>query len=238
MKKDKARGSISIEVVLILVPFMLCFMTVLNLARFVEAEVIVHHAITQTAKEISTYSYVMTKTGITEKMISTNRESSEFRTDVDNTVNSLMELGSAIGSLGSSAEASVMIDTISKDIDTLKSTSAKYISDPKSIATGVFAAVKAEGRQEAMKNIAGQLTMGSIQNVLNLITDDPDSYLENIGIVGGMDGLDFSQTKWLSATEGKGEIKVVVTFTMKNNISPMFDFGEHKFCQCASTLLW
>lgn len=238
MKTDRTKGSVSIEVVLILVPFMLCFMTVLNLARFVEAEVIIHHAITQTAKEISTYSYVMTKTGISEKMVETNGKSKKFLTDVDNTVTSLTELGSTIGDLGNSDDISAQIDTISKDIGTIKDTASSYLNDPKSIATGIFAAIKSAGRQTAMTNIAGQLAKGSIQNVLNLVTDDPDSYLENIGIVGGMDGLDFSKTEWLSEEEGKGGIKVVVIYSMKNTVFPMFDFGEHEFCLCASTLLW
>ena len=70
------------------------------------------------------------------------------------------------------------------------------------------------------------------------ITDDVDTYLENVGIVDGLDGLDFSQSKWMSVTEGKGDVKIVVTYTMKNNLFPQFDFGQYKFRQCVFTLMW
>lgn len=210
MKGKDTRGSLSVEMVLILVPFMLCFMTMLNLARFVQAEVIIHHAIVQTAKEISTYSYVMTKTGISARMVQTNGKSDKFLTDIDKTSSSMMELGSAISSLG---DTGALVDNM----------------------VSVF---KSNVSQNVLSNAAGTLSKSSVQKVLKMTMDDPDSYLENIGIVDGMDGLDFSQSKWLSATGGKGEIEIVVTFTMKNNLFPMFDFGEHKYCLCASTLLW
>ncbi|MBS6722579.1 MAG: hypothetical protein KH268_06230 [Clostridiales bacterium] len=210
MKEGNTKGSLSVEMVLILVPFMLCFMTMLNLARFVQAEVIIHHAIVQTAKEISTYSYVLTKTGISSRMVETNGKSEKFLTDINKTSSSMMELGSAISTLG---DTGALVDNM----------------------VSVF---KSNVSQSAMSGAAAALSKSSVQKTLELTMDDPDSYLENIGIVDGVDGLDFSQSKWLSATEGKGEIEIVVTFTMKNNLFPMFDFGEHEYCLCASTLLW
>lgn len=230
MKKDASCGSLSVEVVLILVPFMFCFMTLLNISRIVQAEVIIHHAITQSAKEISTYSYVLTKTGIAEKMIETNGKSAKFRSDVDNTISKLTELGSTIGDIGSTSDINNHISTIEKDINSIQNTTSNYIDDPRSIATGVFAAVKSAGREYAMKGIAGKLAKGSIEKQLSLINDDPDSYLQNIGVVDGIEGLDFSETHYMDSIKGKGEIKVIVTFTMKNNVFPMFDFGEHEIC--------
>ena len=42
---------------LFLIPFIMAFCTLINAARFVQAEMLIHHAVTQTGKQISTYSY-------------------------------------------------------------------------------------------------------------------------------------------------------------------------------------
>ena len=84
----------------------------------------------------------------------------------------------------------------------------------------------------------GELSRASIKNSIGKVNDDVDTYLTNLGIVDGLSGLDFSQTKWISVGEGKGDVQIVVTYTMKNNIFPQFDFGEYEVRQCASTLMW
>ena len=53
-----SRGSLTVEALLFLIPFMMAFFTLINAARFVQAEMLIHHAITQTAKQISAYGYV------------------------------------------------------------------------------------------------------------------------------------------------------------------------------------
>ena len=78
-ENEKNRGSLTVETALFLLPFMCAYLILINTARFVEAEVIVHHAITQTAKQISTYSYVLTKTKIVDKIQNTKKKSSKFQ---------------------------------------------------------------------------------------------------------------------------------------------------------------
>ena len=58
--KKKEKGSLTVEAVLFLIPFLCAFLTLINMARFVQTEMLIHHAITQAAKEISVYSYVLT----------------------------------------------------------------------------------------------------------------------------------------------------------------------------------
>ena len=89
-----------------------------------------------------------------------------------------------------------------------------------------------------MTYVAGELSRASIKNSIGKVNDDVDTYLTNLGIVDGLSGLDFSQAKWISVGEGKGDVQIVVTYTMKNNIFPQFDFGEYEVRQCASTLMW
>lgn len=207
-KQDNSRGSLTVEALLFLIPFIMAFCTIINAARYVQAEVIIHHALTQTAKQISTYSYVLTKAGISEKIKTSNGKSERFKTDLEKATSSIEGFAEAAGS-------------------------------PDELAEGFLSSVKAGIRDEAMTMVIGELAEESIKNSVSLMSDDPDEFLENIGIEGGLSGLDFSDSEWMTAGEDeKGNVQLVVTYTMKNLIFPDFDFGQYEFCQCASTLIW
>lgn len=236
MKNEK--GSLTVEALLFLIPFMCAYLTIINGARFVQTEMLIHHAITQTCKQISTYSYVLTKTDITKHMQNTNGKSEQFKTDVGSAVEAIQQLGSQIGNVGSSGDIVGDLEDIYNSGQQAGESLSGFLEDPSSIAAGVFAAVKSEIRGEAMSWIAGELSRSSIKSSIGLLSDDPNEYLENLGVVDGLDGLDFSKSTWISNSEGKGDIRVVVTYQMKNLLFPDFDIGEREFSQCASTLVW
>lgn len=204
---DSSRGSLTVEALLFLIPFIMAFCTLINAARFVQAEMLIHHAITQTAKQISTYSYVLTKAKISDRIQTTHRKSEKFLTDV----------GKATTSIEGFIDA---------------------ISNRDALVEGVISLAKSEGEQMLLRQVVGMLSKNNIKNEITLMSDDPDRFLRNVGIVDGLSGLDFTQSSWMSKSEGKAEIKIVVSYTMKNILFPDFDFGQHKFRQCAYTLIW
>lgn len=233
-KEDRCKGALTVEVLLFMIPFMMAFLTIINAGRFVQTEMLIHHAITQTAKQISAYGYVLTKTEITDQMIATNNKSQKFKTDVNTTVNSVKTFSNSVSDFTATGNLQNVIDSGNAAYTQL----SDFFSDPDAIANGVMAMVKSDVRGAAMTYVAGELSKASIKNALRLITDDENTYLTNLGIVDGLDGLDFSQSKWISVSKGKGDIQIVVTYTMKNLIFPQFDFGQYEFRQCASTLMW
>ena len=205
--KKNEKGSLTVETVLFLLPFMCAFFIIINGARFVQAEMLIHHAVTQTAKQISTYSYVLTKAGISEKMVNTNNKSDEFLTSIDNATSSIEGLADLLGNTDE-------------------------------IAEGVFSFVKNGVGEAALAALAGEMAENNIRNTLSLVTEDPDQYLTNLGIEGGISGLDFSESEWNPMSGEKINIKIVVTYQMKNLIFPYFEIGPYEFRQCASTLTW
>lgn len=210
--RDKIRGagnkgSLTVEALLFLIPFMIAFFTLINAARFVQAEMLIHHAVTQTAKQISAYSYVLTKTKISDRIISTNKKSADFQVTVEKSTKSLKDFANAM-------------------------------SDMDGLVEDVFGFVKNQGEQWLITEGVGMLTKNNIKNEISLVSDDPNKYLENIGIEGGLAGLHFDNTRCLDNTEGKGNVKIVVTYTMKNVLFPDFDIGQYEFRQCAYTLIW
>lgn len=233
-KKDTCRGSLTVEVLLFLIPFMMAFLTIVNAGRFVQTEMLIHHAITQTAKQISAYGYVLTKTDITKMMIETNNKSEKFKTDVNTTVNSVKDFSNSVSDFATSGDLQSVIDSGNAAYTQM----SDFFSDPDAIANGVMAMVKSDIRGDVMTTVAGELSRASIKNSVGKISGDVDQYLTNVGIVGGLSGLDFSQTKWISVGEGKGDVQIVVTYTMKNNIFPQFDFGQYECRQSVSTLMW
>ena len=96
------------------------------------------------------------------------------------------------------------------------------------------------GRTGCAPDSAGVLAEETIRDSISLMSDDPDEFLENLGIEGGLSGLDFSDSEWISnGDEEKANIKIVVKYSMKNVLFPDFDFAKtYKFCQSASTLIW
>lgn len=208
-RTENNRGSLTVEALLFLIPFIMAFCTIINAARFVQAEVIIHHAITQTAKQISTYSYVLTKAGITQMMQDTNGKSEKFQATVDEAISSIEGLADAAG-------------------------------EPSALAEGVFSLVKSGVRTEAMGDIAGTLAERTIRDSIALMSDDPDKFLSNLGIEGGLSGLDFSDSQWVSnGPDEKANIKIVVKYSMKNVLFPDFEFANsYQFCQSASTSIW
>lgn len=207
-KDSNSRGSLTVEALLFLIPFIMAFCTIINAARFVQAEVVIHHAATQTAKQISVYSYVLTKADISKKMQQTNGKSEQFAADVETAIGSIQGFADAVG------DADTFVDS-------------------------VFSLAKSEMQQELMGQVVGQLTEDNIKKSIQLMTDDPDAFLSAIGIEGGLPGLSYSESEWISnGDEKKGNIQIVVTYMMKNIIFPEFDFGKYEFSQSVSTSIW
>lgn len=242
MKKNQhwlksEKGSLTVEALLFLIPFMCAFFTIINAARFVQSEMLIHHAITQTAKQVSTYSYVLTKAKISEEIQDTNKKSEKFETDTEKAANSVSELLNAMGAIGNgdpAGEISAVIDAAENANQTL----TDYFSDPDALLNGVFAMAQSKMEQKVLTAVVGAISKNNVKNAIAKLSDDPDEYLENIGIIDGLEGLDFSESEWISNTDEKGNLRIVVTYKLKNLLFPQFDFGEYEFCQCASTLIW
>ncbi len=238
-KKYRAdRGSLTVEALLFMIPVMCAFFSLVNISRYVQAEMIIHHAITQTAKQISVYSYVLTKTGISTRMQDTQKESEAFKTDTEETFNSVTSFFNAVGGVGSGSNIVSDVNNVMEAGSGAYDSVTDYFSDPKELMSGVLSMLKSGVREAAMTYVVGCISRGCIRESLSYMTGDPDKYLEKIGVVDGLEGLDFSQSEWIGNPEGKANIKIVVTYTMHNLMFPQFDFGEHQYRVCASTSIW
>lgn len=236
-RKNEQRGSLTVEAILFLIPFMCAFLTLVNIARYVQAELIIHHAITQTAKQISTYSYVLTKSEISKEIQESAEKSDKFQTDTKKAIDDVSGLFSSMNSM---ANGSGNIGDVIEASQNAGSTLTEYFKNPDDIVTGVFALAQSGMERKVLTGVAGAITGMNVKTAISKVSGgrSADEYLEDIGIVDGLEGLNFSKTNWISNYGGKGNIQIVVTYKLKNLLFPEFGFRETEFCQCASTLIW
>lgn len=235
MRKNNQRGSLSVEAAIFTTFFIIFFVSLMNLADLVRAQVLLQNAVTQTAKEISQYSYVLTKVGIVKKSNETSTKAKGFTSDVDSVVDDLTEISSAINGAASGGDISSSMSTIIESAQSASGTLDTYMENPENILAGVVAVGKSSVADAAKAAIVGGITKARLKTHIAATGADPNDKLVNLGVVNGLNGLDFSDSEWFSG--GNQDIKIVVKYKMK--IKYMFGEVElPEFKVCASTRIW
>ena len=79
MNRKKEQGALTVEAALFLSMFIVFFVSLMNLTDVVRTQVLIQNAVTQTAKELSQYSYILTKTGVVSASNKTAGEAKEVK---------------------------------------------------------------------------------------------------------------------------------------------------------------
>ena len=242
-KKDNHnKGSLTVETLLFLIPFMCAFLLIINAARYIETEMIIHHAITQTAKQISTYSYVLTKTNVVSRIQKTNKEGATFKKDVNTIASDIGTFAENVDKLKgveTGGDLQGALEGMYDSGNSIYQTGSQYVKNPNKIATGIISCAKGAIEGKITSEAIAGLAKNSTISILESYSNDVDKYLERLGVVNGKSGLDFSDSEWINAADGKGNVDIVVKYTIKNQLFPdIADIGEHECCQRVSTLVW
>ena len=167
MENRREKGAVSIEAALILAIFLLGYTAIISAASFIRAQMIIQYSISQAAKEMSSYCYLVSKTGIMDDSHRLNGEAGSFKEDTDKVIDTVVKLYDAIDS-GSSeisgqvqeiAECTELNDFVSSATDltnvtqdefnkmnsaatTMMETGQAYFSNPKQILKGIASLAK------------------------------------------------------------------------------------------------
>lgn len=239
MGKRREKGSLTVEAAVFLVLFLAAFLTLLNFARLVRAQTVMQHAINGTAMQISQYGYLLTKTGMADAMGQCADDAKETRSNISEIASAVSDLSGAVQNLGNgiSEETVTGMITSIQDAGAAADIAEGYFRDPQGLLAGLAAVGKSELENAVCTAVFSKIAEGQLEAYLEALVEDPDAYLEEIGIVGGMNGLDFRDSK-LVLEGGKKDISITVRFKVKNKMFPFLDFGEHEMCLNASTRLW
>lgn len=260
MKREK--GSLTVEAAIVLVIFIFGYAAITSITDFIRAQMIIQQSITQAAKEISSYCYLVSKTGIMEDSGEIHEEAGQFKESTDEVIDTVAKLCEAISdgsenisaSVGDIESSQTLEDAFSSVQDAADITQKEfqnmvtqannmieaggdYFSDPKRILKGLGALAK-DGALSAVKSyvimapISKSMVKGQIEPYGR--NGKGEDILERLGVVDGLDGLNFvGSTLFNDGTT----VTVQVSYTMKVRY-PGFDEKEFHFTQAASTQAW
>ncbi|MGN0358764.1 MAG: TadE/TadG family type IV pilus assembly protein [Blautia sp.] len=235
MQKNREGGALTVEAVIFTTLFVVFFISLMNLVNVVRVQSLLQYGVTQTARELSQYSYILTKTGVVRASNQTYIKAKGFKDDVDSVANDLTQISSAISDVAAGGDIQSNIDTIidasNNGIDTLDT----YFENPENILAGALAVGKDHLQGTAKTAVISAITKNRMKAFLSANGADPDERLKNLGVEGGLDGLDFSESKWFS--EGNQDLYIIVKYKMK--IKFMFLEQElPEFKVCGATRIW
>lgn len=236
-EKDKkcSAGSITLEATIFLTMFILFYVVMLDLIQIVRAQAVLQYAVNSAAKEISVYSYVLTKGGITDKRAETAETANAF-------VGKAAELAEQVerveGILLGSSEGN-LTEAVGSLRETNEALVDEYGEDPEKLVSDGLSVVKKWAADEvsaaAIEGFVKQRVEASVEAMSNKTADE---YLKSLGIVGGTAELDYSESKWAENKSGNlVELEVVVIYSVEIDLG-WIKLPERRYKVCAKTALW
>ena len=95
-KMRTEKGSLTVEAAIVLVIFIFGYAAIVSVTSFIRAQMIIQYSISQAAREISAYCYLVSKTGIMEDSGRVNAEAGEFKKSTDNVIDTVVKLYDAV----------------------------------------------------------------------------------------------------------------------------------------------
>ena len=198
MTGKKEKGSLTIEASMVYPLFLMIIVTILFLMRIVYTYGLIQHAVSQTAKELSMYSYIYQIAGIGD--INQNIQGAvsgrteQFNSDVENVISLYESFGSGDGNV-----------------------SYQGTTSPTEMLKNIGGVLLGEGAQELNDQFFLLVVKPLMEGYIGADSkgNSADKRLEALRVVGGMDGLDFSASSFFA--DGS-TVDLIVCYT----VDPLF----------------
>ena len=249
MKFRRENGVISIETTVCLSLFLFAFMSIISLAKIAKVESMTQYAIDQVAKEMSKYYYIASKV----RLASSNNTSAD---NLDQTVSSIFDFAdlanSAAQDYGSSTapeDAQGYVDLMQSagdDVEQAISLAKQFgesfksiLSDPKGLIMTLGKMFIDRAKQQAVSRLIAQpISRALFPKYIAGNIGDPeetaDAILKKLGVVDGLEGVNFGCSTFLDDGE---TINVVVVYVVKVETFGLFE-KKLLIKQTASTAAW
>lgn len=218
-------GMITVEGVLSLVPFILVILGIISFTNIFAVHNRIQYAMYQMGSELTCYTYFYQALGIRAADLVVKGDADEATEELDSAMEELDSFLEQIGSLEDDVKKLPESDwsNIQENLDQvfsdggeslekgkqLAQTAKELLSDPKAL----FRAIVYLAIEKAEELGKGQLLAWISSVMMNVYLDESyakyhpmtaDQYLKYYGVKGGVDGLDFSESR-LFSDEGTGE---------------------------------
>lgn len=228
-KKRGSRGSITVEAIVFLTLFISFYMMLMSLIQIAKAQIILQYSINEVAKEVSVYSYLLTKTGIVDKRVSTAKQAQEFQSKTQDVVSAIEQVGKSLTGNGNVIGAAKNAGEKVYD----------YVSDTDELAAGILNSIKTAGADFVSNLVIEGIVKNEVKKQIEVFSNkDADQYLKDLGIAQGLEGLDFSESSWGASSEGGMPVlEVTVIYDIEFKLG-MLELEPRTFKLCAKTALW
>ena len=225
----KQNGSITLEASVFLSLFIMFYVALMSLVQIAKAQVVLQYSINEVAKEVSACSYILTKTGIVEKRLSTSERANEFKAQTGEVVNAVLDVKNALANGGD------VIGSAQNAVNQVQS----YFSDSDALMDSILSLVKQKGADIISTQIIQSIVENEVEKQIDIMSyKGADKYLKDLGIVDGLNGLKFEGTKWCNSDSGgMPELEIVLTYTIDFNLG-MIELEPREYKLCAKTALW
>lgn len=234
MKKNEA-GYIVVETSLTFTLFVLLVVSILSLIRVVTTQARIHYALTQTANELSMYSYVLDALGLSEHIKNLDQTGQEVQKKIDGIINDLDIIEHSVTVVpGSTGEFFDNLSALTDAVGRLSSTAGEVVDDPKGtfiefVRYAIDGAINCEMQEHVIRPMLGKYLKNGSQTAVD--------YLNSCGI-NGIEGLDLGKSVFIDA---KGDITIVASYDINYTFGmlPLPDgFTKIHVEQTAKTSAW
>jgi len=207
--KQNEKGAIIAEATIVLPMFIFAIFIILSIVEICYMQSKMSVALNSAAKEMSQYAYLYTTLGLDESLSGEGGKSSEFM----DSFSEVLAKVAGVSDMVAMDEVTELFETGSEVAagDSL----AEYMKDGVGMA------------------LAKQLVK---KNLVSYKNDTAESFLRRNGVVGGLDGLSFVYTSFLT-NETQDEVDIVVTYKIR--VLNFFNNDlELRFLQRATSKVW
>ena len=257
-EKD-SRGSATVEAVIAFVGFLFVIFTILNVTNYCRAQMLISNAMDTVTKELTQYSYFYKASGLQKfgeeiQAIGAEGEANlntiatsvgDLYTAMSGAVDTTLAEGAGLGDRLSNGNINVQdlnnaltnVDASFTHIKTnLNDMNTKFMdvyNNPVLYMKSLVAVAGNEGLELAKSHVlAAPLAKGLLLKHFGSNKDEADKALEQLGIVDGIDGMNFNMST-IFTKEHPDEIHLVVYYTVE--LSQMFDWLDLKVNMCKET---
>jgi len=229
MRKDE-RGYIVIETLGSFILFTLLVVSILSMINITTVQMRVHYALTQTATELSMYSYIIHAIGLSDAAKQLNVDGAEGKELIDSILNDASTISSGITATDFHKNLDVVIDAIGS----LTGTLSDVAQNPKE----TFNAILLYGLSELKDTVMQELIIRSmISKYLSNGTMDAATYLKSYNVVERSGRLlDISDSVYIDSV---GDIIIVASYEIDYVFGALpLPFTTIKVRQTAKTKAW
>ncbi len=236
-RRNGERGSYTVEAALALSIFIIAFVALINVVTVITCESRVQYALDMAAKETARCCYAV------DRLLGVGGDRGTLAGDLINAASSFSELVYTSGTSGGGTDLAAEIgQKAGSAAETYRSVSAvagqitEALEQSNGSISDAVALLAGDLMKDGLRRTAGRLAGNVAARIAvpKYIAEDPDSWLENCGVVGGLGGLDFGLSSVLF--DGK-TVRIAAVYRIRLAGLGVFN-SVYRVCQCAETHAW